>query len=131
MGSDHHLVLVKIKIRLAKPVRKKAGRIRYNTKKLGLGDLRDTFVAKLQNRFVSLYIEEGIEDSSEERGGPTSRDRIEEQWSKIKSAYLDKCEEVLGKRREEKREWILEETWKKIDKRGAAKNDTNTAKTRI
>ena len=34
---------------------------------------------------------------------------------------------MLGKRREERREWISEETWK----RGAAKNDTNTTKTRI
>ena len=37
---------------------------------------------------------------------------------------------MIGKRKEEKREWISEETWKKTDKRGAAKNDTNTAKTR-
>ena len=38
---------------------------------------------------------------------------------------------MLGKRREERREWISKETWKKIDKKGAAKNDTNTSKTRI
>ena len=57
VGSDHHLVVEKIKIRLAKLVRKKAGRIRYNTKKLGEGDLRDTFDAELQNRFEAIYIE--------------------------------------------------------------------------
>ena len=34
---------------------------------------------------------------------------------KIKSAYLDTCVEVLGKRGEERRWWISEETWKKID----------------
>ena len=104
MGSDHHLVVGKIKIR------------------------RNTFVAKLQNRFESLYIEEGIEDTSEERGadqGPTSNDRIED------SKCEDTCEELLRKRREERREWVSEEIWKKIDERGAAKNGTNTAKTRI
>ena len=58
MGLDHHLVIGKIKIRLAKLVRKNAGRIRYNAKKLGEGNLRDTFAVKLQNRFESLYLRE-------------------------------------------------------------------------
>ena len=37
---------------------------------------------------------------------------------------------MLRKRREERRKWISDETWKKIDKRGAAKNDINTVTTR-
>ena len=67
---------------------------------------------------MSLYTEEDEEDMNAESGadqGPTSRHRIEEQRSKIKSAYLDTCEKVLGKMKEER----SEETWKKIDKRQA------------
>ena len=41
-------------MKLARPVKKKVGRIRYNTKKLTESDLRDTFAIKLQN--LSLYI---------------------------------------------------------------------------
>ena len=79
VGMDHHLVIGKneIKIRLARPAKKKVGRIRYNTKKLREGDLRCTFAIKLQNRFESLYIEEGDEEASEESGAgqrPTSRE---------------------------------------------------------
>ena len=133
VGSDHHLVIGKVKIRLAKLAKKKVGRIRFNTKKLRDGDVRDTFVIKLQNRFESLYIEnenDFTREESEANHEPSSRDKIEKQWGKIKSAYLDTCEEVLGKKRDEGRDWISEETWKNIDKRKTAKNDVNTAKTR-
>ena len=87
VGTDHHLVIGKIKIKLARPIKKKVWRIRYNTKKLTEGDLRDTFAIKLQNRFESLYVEEGNEEASE-----------------VKNAYLDTCEEVLGKKRRRKTE---------------------------
>ena len=46
IGTDHHLVTGKIKIRLARLVKKKVGRIHFNTKKLREGDLRDTFATK-------------------------------------------------------------------------------------
>ena len=77
VGTDHHLVVGKIKIRLARLVKKKVGRIRYNTKKFREGDLRGTFAIKLQDRFESLYIEEGNEEVSEESRADqssTSRD---------------------------------------------------------
>ena len=63
MGTDHHLVIDQIKIRLARLVRRKVGRIPYNTKKFREGDLRDTFAIKLQNRFESLYRKDTSEDS--------------------------------------------------------------------
>ena len=84
VGTDHHLVIGKIKIRLARLVKKK----------LTEGDLRDTFAIKLQNKFEYLYIEEGNEQASEKSRADqssTSRDKIEAQWSKIENAFLGTC----------------------------------------
>ena len=55
VGTDHHLVIGKIKIKLTRLVKKKVGRIHYDTKKLGEGGLRNIFAIKLQNRFECLY----------------------------------------------------------------------------
>ena len=133
IGSDHHLVIGKIKIRLAKVVKRKSLRTRFNTKKLQESEVRDTFVIKLQNRFESLYTEEEEEGASagaDEAGIPNGKQKIEQQWSKIKSSYIDTCEEVLGRQREENKGWISEDTWKKIEHRKTAKNEVNVAKTR-
>ena len=73
VATDHHLVIGKI--RLARLVKKKVGRIRYNTTKLREGDLRGTFAIRLQNRFESLYIEGDEEASEESRADRTSISR--------------------------------------------------------
>ena len=81
VGTDHHLVIGKIKKRLARLVKKKVGRICYNTKNLREGDLRGTFVIRLQNRFESLYIEEGNEEASDE----SEQIRVQQAEIKLKS----------------------------------------------
>ena len=100
VGSDHHLVVAQLKLKLA-PVRKaKSPRRRYDAGKLKMDDLRHEFQLKLQNRFELLA------PSLREQDGDVNEDR-----KGIKEMYTNTCEEVLGKVERNRKEWLTDNTW--------------------
>ena len=100
VGSDHHLVVAKLKLKLA-PVRKaKSHRRRYDAGKLKMDDLRHEFQLKFQNRFELLA------PSLREEDGDVNEDP-----KGIKEMYTNTCEEVLGKVERNRKEWLTDNTW--------------------
>ena len=52
-------------------------------------------------------------------------------WKNLKEVITETCEEVLGRPQPNKKPWIKEETWQKIEERKRAKHAMNNAKTRF
>ena len=116
IGSDHHLVATKIKMRLStrknlpKPTKK------FNVGKLKQKNTKQMFQIFLYNRFEVLQSNEA--------------ETVEQRWSTFKEAVARACEDVLGRVHFKKKPWINDETWKKVEKRRLAKQEMNQAKTR-
>ena len=105
VGSDHFLVVAKIKLKLAR-IRKEIGRRKFNLEKLNEREIRDQFSLKLQNRFDILQEEENLEA----------------QWDIFKRAHIETAREILGHKTQNRKIWITNETWKKIEERREMKN---------
>ena len=103
VGSDHHLVVAQFKLKLAATKKKKNLRRRYDIRNLKFEDKRREFQLTLKNRFELLDPSLG-EDG---RG-------VNEDWYNIRDAYIETCEEVLGKVERNRKEWIMDDTWRKI-----------------
>ena len=120
VSSDHHLLITAVRLRL-----KRYNNVNNNTrKKFNVGLLRSketqaAFKISLSNRFQPL--QELIEDSETE---------IETQWEHSMKLWLDTCEEVLGKKKTQHKEWISSDTIKRIEKRKEKKATLNMSRTR-
>nr|KAG5699266.1 hypothetical protein BaRGS_000468 [Batillaria attramentaria] len=77
------------------------------------------FRISLSNRFQPL--QDLIEDSGMD---------IETQWEHSKKLWHDTCEEVLGKRKTQHKEWISADTIQKLEVRKKKKTALNTSRTR-
>ena len=117
VGSDHHLVVAKIKLKLRKGKFTPNQRPKYNINLLSSKKNREEFAVAVNNRFQAL---ETIEDA----------ENIEEHWNRIKGAWRDSCEETLGLKVHQNKEWITENSLKKIEERKRAKAILNSSKTR-
>ena len=122
-GSDHHLVVADIKMKLAAMKRPRSSRTKYASNKLRDTDTRDEFILKLSNKYDALYNGSDDDDDEEET-------TVDHEWSKIKEMYTSTCEEVLGKHTYEKKEWMKKDTWKLIEDRRQRKKDIDAARTR-
>ena len=120
VDSDHHLVVAQFKLKLAATKKKKNLRRRYDIRNLKFEDKRREFQLTLQNRFELL-------DPSL---GEDGRD-VNEDWYDIRDAYIETCEEVLGKVERNRKEWITDDTWRKIEERRQLKVDVDKARTRL
>jgi hypothetical protein len=78
--------------------------------------IKEAFQLKFQNRFQEL--------------GEMDANEIEQQWSKTKDIYTETAEEILGFWNPLRKEWMTEETWKKIKERRNIKRKLLTYKTR-
>lgn len=117
VGSDHHLLLAKIKLHLRNY--QKSGTIRqhkFNVNLLKIKEKREEFTVELRNKFEVLT---GVENED-----------IEEHWSRIKESYTTTCNEVLGRKSFKHKEWIKQESLKMIDIRRQKKAMVNTSRTR-
>ena len=120
VSTDHHLLITAVRLRL-----KRYNNVNNNTrKKFNVGLLRSketqaAFKISLSNRFQPL--QELIEDSETE---------IETQWEHSMKLWLDTCEEVLGKKKTQHKEWISSDTIKRIEKRKEKKATLNMSRTR-
>ncbi|XP_058816287.1 uncharacterized protein LOC131679564 [Topomyia yanbarensis] len=88
----------------------KIGR-RFNTRRLEDAAVRRSFVEELENQAAE--------------GGS-----VEDQWTAIKNAFIATGENNLGELRTQRKQWITDDSWMKIEERRDAKAAIERAKTR-
>jgi flagellum-specific peptidoglycan hydrolase FlgJ len=118
-ASDHHLLIGKLKLKLKNYGKTKPLRIRYNTELLENKDTAMDFKLKLTNRFQTLQ---------DLFNGDTSD--VNSIWCGAKDMWNKTCEETVGFKTRQHKEWITPETLRKIDKRKEEKAKINDSKTR-
>jgi hypothetical protein len=96
IGSDHHLVVSEIKVKLHG--KKPAGAVRYNTEKLKQQEIYNKFQIKMQNKFEALN---NLVDECQEP---------ETEWNNFKEAINQTAIEELGYRKTEKKTWVSIQT---------------------
>ena len=120
MSSDHHLIMTTMRPQLKKRYANANNtRTRYNVGLLRNKDTRTAPQISLSNRFQLLQeLTEGRETD------------IETQWEDSKKLWHNTCEEVLGKKATQRKEWISADTIQKLEARKKRKTDLNTSRTR-
>ena len=116
-NSDHHMILARVKIKLAKEKKIEKKRVKYHIDKLKNLHDKDLFQLELKNKFSALYNEELELD-------------IESEWIARKNIIKKACETVLGKKTNKKKEWMSDLSWQKVEERREMKEKINSAKTR-
>ena len=101
--TDHYLVVSKVKVKLRK-IPKNTRKPAFDSSKLVNQSVRDEFNRKLEMKVEDLP---ELSEISE----------IEEAWSSLKKAYMETAEEVLGRKRGRREEWISEEAWQVIQEK--------------
>ena len=120
IGSDHHLVVAKFKMKIqAYSQRTRQLRKRYDISKLKDDKkVRELFKIELKNRFQILTDMENIENET-----------VEETRRKIRTAFVETSENVLGFKERNKKDWMTQQTWEKIRERKNVKEEMNVCKT--
>ena len=117
VGSDHHLLLAKVKLHLKRHGnRTEPKRKRYQVSLLE-GDKGREFQIQLRNRFQVLA---DIEDEQD----------VESQWLGIKRIFNTTCEDVLGPKKVEHKEWITQNTLELVERRRELKARVAGCRTR-
>nr|KAG5685972.1 hypothetical protein BaRGS_017411 [Batillaria attramentaria] len=119
VSSDHHLLATTLRLQLKRHTNANNTRTRYNVGLLRNTDTQAAFRISLSNRFQPL--QDLIEDSEMD---------IETHWEHSKKLWHDTCEEVLGKRKTQHKEWISADTIQKLEVRKEKKTALNTSRTR-
>ena len=105
IGSDHELVVGKMKLKLKKvqqTVEEK--RQKYDISKFNIPAFQNEYALEISNRFDAL---QDFENHT-----------IEDQWKLFKEAVNESTEKIIGKRRgRNKEQWISNEAWDLIDER--------------
>ncbi|XP_078663299.1 uncharacterized protein LOC144906655 [Branchiostoma floridae x Branchiostoma belcheri] len=123
VGSDHHLLLAICKIRLAACKKKEQKITKYNVESLKLPETKQVFKLTLANRFDILRYNSDEEEEEGDEG-------IEAEWAIIKEAYTSTCEEVLGRVKKERKAWMSQDTWEKVEERRNLKAKIDNSRTR-
>ena len=101
-ASDHHLVPVRMKMKLKKREVKRNTRTQYNVDFLKDRVTTETFRITVRNKYEALQdLDEGNID-------------IDTQWQHIKEMWTSTCSEVLGKKKYQQKDWISADTVKKV-----------------
>nr|KAG5707099.1 hypothetical protein BaRGS_011810 [Batillaria attramentaria] len=120
VASDHHLVVTRLKLKLKKNWKMEhPGRLKYNTALLRDASKQQEFKVSLSNRFQAL------QDLLEVEHGT-----LESKWEGIKEAVTETCQEVLGPKKHQHKEWISADSLSKIKKRKEKKMAVNNSRTR-
>ena len=112
VGSDHELIIGRIKLKLAKVCKKEGRRKRFDVNLLKIPEKVAEFRLELRNRFEVLCEAEDIE----------------QHWNDYQESYKKTSEKVLGFKSRQKKSWITEDTWKTIEKRKEIKSCINQTK---
>lgn len=105
IGSDHYLIIVELYLKLYPKRNTNAGRRPLNTDKLKAAGNLANFQAKIR----TLDSLSGNEIDSENY------------WACIKTQLYTICEETLGYKSSQEKEWISDATWKIIEERRLVK----------
>ena len=102
--SDHHLLVMTVKLRLKKHATATTSRTRYNVGLLRNREVKAQFQLKLSNRFQPL---QELEDET----------NMEGMWEDTKKIWLDTCEEVLGRKKTQHEDWISADVLQRLEER--------------
>ena len=118
-ASDHHLVLARMKMKLKKREVKRSTRTQYNVDFLKDRLTTETFRLTVRNKYEALQdlLDEGNMD-------------IDTQWQQIKEMWTSTCNEVLGKKKYQQKDWISADTLNKVQVRKEKKGAINNSRTR-
>uniref|UniRef100_A0A0L8G0E8 Endonuclease/exonuclease/phosphatase domain-containing protein n=1 Tax=Octopus bimaculoides TaxID=37653 RepID=A0A0L8G0E8_OCTBM len=115
IGSDHHLVIAKLKVKLSTRRRQTNPRVKLDVQKLKKEESKQSFQLALHNRFQALQTEE-------------AEANVEESWTNLKEATVGVSKEVLGRRPVSRKLWISDETGQKVEENKMLK-ELNQART--
>ena len=110
VGSDHNLLVAKVKLKLRQAKKKNMQNRRYDVSKLKNPQVKQEFSLELKNRFHILQNEAALTIDS------------------FNQAMRDTGEKVLGFRQNKKKEWISKETIDKIEERREVKKKLLSAR---
>ena len=119
VSSDHHMLATSVRLRLRKFSSENNRRCKYNVGILKDKDTQTAFGISLSNRFQTL------QDMMEEENMG-----VEEQWEQSKKMWLETCEEVIGRKKIQHKEWISADTIKMLEIRKTKKAGLNMSRTR-
>lgn len=85
VGSDHHLLVATLKLKLKRCHARQQARTKYNVTHLRDPSVAEAFQINLRNRFQVL------EDIKDEDG------TIDTLWELLKSSWISTCEDTLGR----------------------------------
>jgi endonuclease/exonuclease/phosphatase family metal-dependent hydrolase len=106
IGSDHHLVLGTLRVRFVRIPRKNSvRRKKYDVRKLEHRDIKSQFTQSLRQNLQEVHQHHSVED----------------QWRAVKESFITVSDKVLGYLQPERKEWMTDDTWKKVEERRAAK----------
>jgi hypothetical protein len=122
VGSDHHLVIGKIKLKIAATIKlNQSRRRRFDITNLTDPKIVESFKFELRNCFQLLekdYLEkEELVD-------------INTKYNKIRDELNETNKNVLGYKDDKRKEWITEKIWNNILERWNFKAKINTSRTR-
>ena len=104
VGSDHHLLIAKLKLKLKKHRSESHGcRKKFHVNLLQDKDKRQEFHLELSNKFQAL---ESLEDIP-----------IEDHWKEVKEILTSTCTSVLGPKKINHKDWVTKDSFDKIKKR--------------
>jgi hypothetical protein len=116
VGSDHILLIGKLRVKIKKNIRATQKRTHLDTDKLTSPEHLQHFVLSLKNRFQALA---DLDNGS-----------IEDKWKQVKNMYNSVSQETLGAKKREFKQWLSENTIKKITERRNIKQQLSQARTR-
>lgn len=108
VASDHHLLVARLRLKLKRHCTAETCRPQFNTSPLKDTTKLQEFKITLTNKFEVL--KELIEDES-----------LEEKWQEVKTV-VSTCQEVLGPKKHNHKEWLSTETLKIIEERKRKKS---------
>ena len=130
VGSDHHLVIAKLRLKLTRyRVAGAERRSTYDTVRLKSPTVRKAFVLELKNRFQCLQAEdEGVTGDMSHDTETDDEDLVENEWNKFKVAYNSTATKLVGFKKRKYKEWISETTWRAINERRKLKLELNSVR---
>ena len=115
VGSDHHLVVAAVQLKLRKTGRQMNTLRRFDTDKLKDTKTRSTFILELKNRFQAL---QNLTDQQ-------NTVNINTTWGNVQTAFTETSKTCLGYRDgKKKKEWLKQDTWTAIEERRKIKSKT-------
>ena len=110
VASDHIIVLAVVSLKLRRSKGRQARQQRLDSGRLNESLTKQAFAVEVKNRFQVLGKQQEMTIDG------------------FNQALREAGEKVLGFRRKKKKEWVKEETWKKIDERRQTKEKINNTR---